>query len=56
MAASVHGSESCSKWARTTLENSQVRMISWAWGRRSIGKRAGEQVGVVDPAAGDLRA
>ena len=27
-----------SKWARTTVENSQVRMMSWAWGRMSIGK------------------
>ena len=37
-AAFDQGSEPCSKWARTTVENSQVRMISWAWGRRSMGK------------------
>ena len=37
-AAWRHGSASCSKWARTTVENSQVRMMSWACGRRSIGK------------------
>ncbi len=38
MAACFQGSESCSKWARTTVEKSQVRMISCACGRRSIGK------------------
>ena len=39
------GSEPCSRWARTTVENSQVRMMSWPWGRRSMGntrpKRSG---------------
>ena len=30
-------------------------MMSWACGRRSIGKVRGEQVGVVAPAGGDLR-
>ena len=35
---SLKGRLSCSKWLRTTVENSQVRMISWAWGRRSMGK------------------
>ena len=33
-----HGATWFSKWARTTRENSQVRMISWAWVHRSIGK------------------
>src|SRR4051794_15341275 len=37
IAASVHGRPPNSRWARTTVENSQVRMISWACGRRSIG-------------------
>ena len=37
IAASVHGSPPCSRCARTTVENSQVRMISCACGRRSIG-------------------
>ena len=37
IAAVLHGSVSTSKCARTTVENSQVRMISWACGRRSIG-------------------
>ncbi len=30
---------------RTTVENSQVRMISWAWGRRSIGKTRANRSG-----------
>ena len=38
MAALVHGSESCSKCARSTDEKSHVRMMSCACGRRSIGK------------------
>ena len=33
----VHGSESFSRCARSTDENSQVRMMSCACGRRSIG-------------------
>jgi hypothetical protein len=37
MAACDHGTVPCSKWARTTVENSQVRMMSCACGRRSIG-------------------
>ena len=37
MAAWRQGTASCSKWARTTEENSHVRMISWACGRRSMG-------------------
>ena len=36
-AALAHGMVSCSKWLRTTVENSQVRMISWACGRTSMG-------------------
>ena len=43
--ASLHGSASCSKCARTTVSNSHVRMISGPCGRRSIGnvraKRSG---------------
>ena len=38
IATLAHGSTPCSSCERTTVENSQVRMISWAWGRRSIGK------------------
>ena len=30
-----HGTTPCSKCARTTRENSQVRMMSWAWVHRS---------------------
>ena len=37
MAALVHGTESFSKCARSTDENNQVRMMSCACGRRSIG-------------------
>lgn len=37
IAACRQGSPPCSRCDRTTVENSQVRMISWAWGRRSIG-------------------
>ena len=36
--ACCHGRQSSSRCERTTEENSQVRMISWACGRRSIGK------------------
>src|SRR5699024_10245896 len=35
--ACSHGSESCCRWERTIVENSQVRMMSWPWGRRSMG-------------------
>ncbi len=38
IAASFQGSTPCSKWERTTRENSQVRMMSWACGAMSIGK------------------
>ena len=38
IAACFHGSSLSSRWARTTVENNQVRMISWACGRKSIGK------------------
>ena len=45
MAVSVHGRRPNSSSARTIVLNSQVRMISWAWGRRSMGntleKRSG---------------
>ena len=55
MAASVQGSEPSSRCARTTVENSQVRMISWACGRRSNGEHPRHRSGVALPAAGDLR-
>ena len=45
MAASDHGSAPCSSSERTTVENSQVRMISWAWGRRSMGKTRANRSG-----------
>ena len=38
MAAFDHGRSPSSKLARTTVANSQVRMMSWACGRRSMGK------------------
>src|SRR5438270_13998689 len=38
IAAWLHGNELCSRCARTTVANSQVRMMSCACGRRSIGK------------------
>src|SRR3954470_18296417 len=38
MPALRHGTQPYSKCERTTVENSQVRMMSCAWGRRSIGK------------------
>jgi hypothetical protein len=37
-AAFVHGRLWCSRCARTTVEKSHVRMMSWPCGRRSIGK------------------
>ncbi len=37
MAAFDHGRSPSSKLARTTVANSQVRMMSWACGRRSMG-------------------
>ena len=46
---SVQGSAPNSRWERTTVENSQVRMMSCAWGRRSIGNVPVEQVGVLIP-------
>ncbi len=45
MAALAHGTTPFSWWARTTEEKSQVRMISWACGRRSIGKVAAKSSG-----------
>ena len=39
MAALVQGSPPCSRWERSTVTKSQVRMMSWPWGRRSIGNR-----------------
>ena len=37
IAASVHGARSSSSALRSRVENSQVRMMSWPWGRRSNG-------------------
>src|SRR5215218_7917980 len=42
-----HGIVSCSKCARTTVENNQVRMMSCACGRWSIGKTAANSSGSV---------
>ena len=41
----VHGTVWFSKWARTTRLNSQVRMMSWAWVHRSIGKTRSNRSG-----------
>ncbi len=45
MAASVHGRVPSSAVARTTVANSQVRMMSWPWGRMSIGKTRANRSG-----------
>src|ERR687884_1724396 len=45
--ACVHGTVPCSKCERTTVENSQVRMMSWACGRWSIGKTCANSSGSV---------
>ena len=42
-----HGSVPCSARERTTVANSQVRMISWACGRRSIGNTRANRSGSV---------
>src|SRR3954467_6727040 len=47
IAACDHGTVSNSKCDRTTVENSQVRMMSCACGRRSIGKTAANRSGSV---------
>ena len=52
MAASLHGRHPNSKCDRTMVENSQVRMISNAWGRRSMGNtRANRSGSSSQPAA-----
>ena len=38
IAARFHGSTPFSRCARTTRENTQVRMMSWASGAKSMGK------------------
>ncbi len=38
IAVFVQGSDPCSRCARSTVSKSHVRMMSCAWGRRSIGK------------------
>ncbi len=45
MAVSVQGRLPYSSSDRTTVENSQVRMISWACGRRSMGKTRAKRSG-----------
>ncbi|MNW60443.1 hypothetical protein D3C74_384320 [compost metagenome] len=45
IAALVHGSEPCSRCERTTVEKSHVRMMSWPWGRRSMGKTRSNRSG-----------
>src|SRR3712207_8526840 len=47
MVACVHGTVPCSKCERTTVENSQVRMMSCACGRWSIGKTCANSSGSV---------
>ena len=44
-ATSDHGTWSNSSWLRSTVENSQVRMMSWPWGRRSIGNVTSNSAG-----------
>src|SRR3954462_14597098 len=56
IAACDHGTVPNSKCERTTVENSQVRMMSCACGRRSIGKIAANSSGSVsqpDATCGD---
>src|SRR3954471_20630997 len=50
MAACDHGTAPNSKCERTTVENSHVRMMSCACGRRSIGKTAANSSGPVSQA------
>ena len=45
MAAFFHGSESSSRCERSTVENSHVRMMSCACGRRSIGNVRAQRSG-----------
>src|SRR5687767_15356754 len=47
MVACDQGTAPCSKCARTTVENSQVRMMSCACGRWSIGKTCANSSGSV---------
>src|SRR3712207_5587399 len=47
MVACVHGDVPCSKCERTTVENSQVRMMSCPCGRWSIGNTAAKSSGSV---------
>src|ERR1700722_17865867 len=55
MEVSRHGSVPCSKWARSTVEESQVLIISGPGGPQVHRERGGEEVRVVPPAASDLR-
>ena len=52
---SRHGSAPCSNCARTTVANSQVRMISGPCGRRSIGNVRSNRSGSSTQPVGDLR-
>src|SRR5665811_687735 len=45
IAACAHGRDPCSRCERTTVENSQVRMMSWPCGRRSIGNTRANRSG-----------
>src|SRR3954452_20397940 len=47
MAACDQGTAPNSKCERTTVENNQVRMMSCAWGRRSIGNTCANSSGSV---------
>ena len=52
IAAFFHGSDPCSYSARSSVENSHVRMMSCACGRRSIGNtRSKRSWSVSQPAA-----
>ena len=46
MVVCLQGTVWCSWCERSRVENSQVRMISGPWGRRSIGKVAAKRSGL----------
>ena len=45
MVVCFQGTTSCSRWERSRVEKSQVRMISGPCGRRSMGKVAAKSAG-----------
>ena len=52
MAVCAHGSDPCSRYERSTVENSQVRMMSCACGRSDIGNTfANSSASSTQPAA-----